>query len=44
VQGAVEFDDVREGVLACCICVLADMHPAVLSEGEVDALEMHFLK
>ena len=44
VQGAVEFDDVREGVLACRICVLADMHPAVLTEEEVDALERHFLK
>ena len=42
-QGAVEFDDVREGVLACRICVLADMHPAVLTEEEVDALEIHFL-
>ena len=29
--------------MACRICVLADMHPAVLTEEEVDALEIHFL-
>ena len=29
--------------MACRICVLADMYPAVLTEEEVDALEQHFL-
>ena len=42
-----DFDDVIQRAMffemACRICVLADMHPAVLSEEEVDALEIHFL-
>ncbi len=42
-----DFDDVIQRAMffemACRICVLADMHPAVLSEEEVDALELHFL-
>ncbi|MCR4964281.1 MAG: class II aldolase/adducin family protein [Bacteroidales bacterium] len=41
------FDDVIQRAMffemACRICVLADMKPAVLSEEEVDALEQHFL-
>ena len=43
-----DFDDVIQRAMffemACRICVLADMHPAVLTEEEVDALERHFLK
>ena len=43
-----DFDDVVQRAMffemACRICVLADMHPAVLTEEEVDALERHFLK
>ncbi len=42
-----DFDDVIQRAMffemACRICVLADMHPAVLTEEEVDALELHFL-
>ena len=42
-----DFDDVIQRAMffemACRICVLADMHPAVLTEEEVDALEIHFL-
>ena len=42
-----DFDDVIQRAMffemACRICVLADMHPAVLTEEEVDALERHFL-
>ena len=42
-----DFDDVIQRAMffemACRICVLADMKPAVLTEEEVDALEMHFL-
>ena len=42
-----DFNDVIQRAMffemACRICVLADMHPAVLSEEEVDALEQHFL-
>ena len=42
-----DFDDVIQLAMffemACRICVLADMHPAVLTEEEVDALEIHFL-
>ena len=42
-----DFDDVIQRAMffemACRICVLADMHPAVLTEEEVDALEQHFL-
>jgi len=42
-----DFDDVIQRAMffemACRICVLADMKPAVLSEEEVDALEQHFL-
>ena len=42
-----DFDDVVQRAMffemACRICVLADMHPAVLTEEEVDALELHFL-
>lgn len=43
-----DFDDVIQRAMffemACRICVLADMHPAFLTEEEVDALERHFLK
>ena len=42
-----DFDDVIQRAMffemACRICVLADMKPNVLTEEEVDALEMHFL-
>ena len=42
-----DFDDVIQRAMffemACRICVLADMNPAVLTEEEVDALELHFL-
>ena len=42
-----DFDDVIQRAMffemACRICVLADMKPAVLTEEEVDDLEMHFL-
>ena len=42
-----DFDDVIQRAMffemACRICVLADMKPAVLTEEEVDALELHFL-
>ena len=42
-----DFNDVIQRAMffemACRICVLADMHPAVLTEEEVDALEQHFL-
>ena len=42
-----DFDDVIQRAMffemACRICVLADMQPAVLSEDEVDELERHFL-
>lgn len=42
-----DFDDVIQRAMffemACRICVLADMKPAVLTEEELDALEMHFL-
>lgn len=42
-----DFDDAIQRAMffemACRICVLADMHPAVLTEEEVDALEQHFL-
>lgn len=42
-----DFDDVIQRAMffemACRICVLADMRPAVLSEEEVDELEQHFL-
>lgn len=42
-----DFDDVIQRAMffemACRICVLADMKPAVLTEDEVDELEQHFL-
>jgi ribulose-5-phosphate 4-epimerase/fuculose-1-phosphate aldolase len=42
-----DFDDVIQRAMffemACRICVLADMKPAVLTEEEVDDLEQHFL-
>ena len=42
-----DFDDVIQRAMffemACRICVLADMHPAVLTEEEINALELHFL-
>lgn len=42
-----DFDDVIQRAMffemACRICVLADMKPNVLTEEEVDALEMHFI-
>ena len=42
-----DFDDVIQRAMffemACRICVLADMKPAVLTEEEVDELEQHFI-
>lgn len=42
-----DFDDVIQRAMffemACRICVLADMKPAVLTEEEVDELEQYFL-
>ena len=42
-----DFDDVIQRAMffemACRICVLSDMKPAVLTEDEVDELEQHFL-